>query len=697
MFYFAAFLAATLLSATYLLMLASKYQTTISAGWFGCLAMLAGALLSPGYGYTDLGHIAAVVFAVGVAIFSTASYQAIRNLRLRGSDQQIEMRAKTVGDIFAVAATRESLIELLNYALDRFLELLSLNSGAIHIYHKTGNTLVMGSCRGLAPTHAKRLEQIAPGQSAIGRAVQNKRVLIIRDLRVSPDYQFFGGSSEGYSFLAVAPIIVEDDCWGVITLLGRRKYYRGMLSIDQLEEFGYKLGQALLLGRENRQMAAAFGQLKSRMRFYDQIFGVLREDWLEQEGSPFDILSDYPQKLFASHRFAAFEISSNTCRCLYRSHAESYDQGAIDEISAAPLSKYFHEGYFTLDPAIISPLVPGMARELREVTAYGFGSDETSVGFIIIEEAPAAGAQKHQEDVRLMGNLFALAHVKAAYKHRPIRAITEPTRVDNLQTEQDSRRTAEEPAVAPQVDANGVIQSVLDDEKLDVVFTPGPLNLGKGFDYSGFRTTMQAVLKEAIGENRNRRLTLRSSSDNNSLSLTIGGEIGSAFPSADLARMARLNNIEIVRQSSSTSSSSGSLPLSGNVAVPRTALIVENRKIITELLTDLLTQLGYRHHVAPSGRDALNFLESSRARGERIDVAIIDMSLEDSPALELSRLTKELDSSIHTVIISSWGVNLFTSTLRDAGVDAVLHKPFRLEQLSRVLPKSTSYAAGDKT
>jgi hypothetical protein len=79
-----------------------------------------------------------------------------------------EIQSKAVSDILHVAATRDSLIELLNYSLDRFLEIMSLNSGAIHIHHAARNTLVMGAYRGLSPLYANKLELIRPGQTAIG-------------------------------------------------------------------------------------------------------------------------------------------------------------------------------------------------------------------------------------------------------------------------------------------------------------------------------------------------------------------------------------------------------------------------------------------------------------------------------------------------------------------------------------------------
>jgi DNA-binding response OmpR family regulator len=114
------------------------------------------------------------------------------------------------------------------------------------------------------------------------------------------------------------------------------------------------------------------------------------------------------------------------------------------------------------------------------------------------------------------------------------------------------------------------------------------------------------------------------------------------------------------------------------------------------LLSDLLARLGYKSNAVISGEKGLDFLKSAGSSKQPVDIVIIDISLDDISGLELSKKIKELNDSIYTIVISSWGVNLFQNTLDDAGVDAVLHKPFRLEQLTRVLPDITKNAAGNQ-
>ena len=87
----------------------------------------------------------------------------------------------------------------------------------------------------------------------------------------------------------------------------------------------------------------------------------------------------------------------------------------------------------------------------------------------------------------------------------------------------------------------------------------------------------------------------------------------------------------------------------------------------------------------------MEYIKSAAELSLKLEMAVIDMGLEDIPGLELCRRIKAIDSRVKTIIVSNWGVNLYKSTLEDAGVDAVLNKPFRLEQLQAILAERGMY------
>lgn len=734
MFGFIVLWIVALSSIACLLALAVRYKINSLAGWLGSVLMLICAGLTDFIKIQPFGLITTIGFAIGFILFVSGIYNKAKKGDQKNNYQPGDPQAKTISDILQVAASRESLIELLNYSLDRFLEVFSLNSGAIHIYHGSKNVLVMGAYRGLVPTHANRLELIEPGQTAIGRAVQNKRVLIIRDLRVSPDYGFFGGKAEGYSFLAVAPIMVEGKCWGVITLMGRKKYQRGMLDINQLEQFGDKLGQALVLGRENRRVQAAYGHLNGIVELYNQLFSKIKKDLTYSQSWDdtriFRTLKSCPAKLFNDRSFVILTFSSGRSRCVYIQDANGHSDGDYpDETIAAAMPARFKAGqYFKLTEADLSGLLLPGSFNGGSLTGYGYSFDYDFSGMIAVDIAEISELEKYAGDIVIIGNLLTLSYLNSIRQktkvERPkltdntINEVTQELSTvfagisGNIQLMSDqlghngkavnpddySRwlKSVETAAlkgmgllnkIGPRHNPNIIIQSVLESENLNVAFYPGSKIPMVDTNPDEFKHTIKAILTEAVSGNR--LIRLKSSPQDNSLALTIEGQVKDGFPSPDIIKLAHRNNIEInlIKRDDRLSSVAENQRVETENRPILRALTIENKPVIIELLENFFKQIGYNNHTVTTGKEGLAYIESAKSRQEPIDVAIIDMTLDDISGLELCRQLKAIDQNIYTVIISSWGVNLYKNTLDDAGVDAVLHKPFRLEQLNNVLPK----------
>ncbi|RKX18177.1 MAG: hypothetical protein DRP26_05680 [Candidatus Zixiibacteriota bacterium] len=745
MFAYIVFFVIAFGSALCVIVLSSKHNFNSLAGWSGSLLMLVGAALFYGAINIIINLIANIIFTVGAVVFLVGMYKLVLSTGRMKTDQSAHLQEKTISDILQVASARESLLELLNYSLDRFLEVFSLNSGTIHIYHRPKSVLLMGAYRGLSPLHAKRLELIKPGETAIGRAVQNKRVLIIRDMRVSPDYQFFGGKAEGYSFLAVVPIMVNSDCWGVITLLGRKKYHRGMLDVGLLERFGLKLGQALVLGRENRKITVAFNRLRNIIEFYNRLFENIETSWktgnLWHKEAVYKMLDDYRGKLVAGKPYCIFEISSGSCICIYQQAPQGLDVGYNEHGFTermdfkSLLSGFKKDEFFEVKSQEIAHLIPPGFFKNEILTGYGFNYGDNEIEIILIDENREIVVKNYNDDIILIKNFITLMQVITDIKNsqkliskdqttddevakvsqnlskiltgisKDIQLLLEQSSKEDIPIKNDDfidrlqsvRQTALKGMELinkenPQYDTNTVIQSALNSENLNVSFYPGsklPV-IKTGMD--DFKNTVVEIVKQAIKNNRARGgyrpIKLRLSGQNQSIVLTLEGNINPDFLSTDLTEKAKNHGlgINILGHDDSTEKSVSYDESKFESGDDLKILVIEDKPVLKELLVDLFSKIGYTIKAVSSGNEGLAFIKSARNSAEAIDVVIIDMALEDIAGLELCKKIKQFDSSIHTVIISSWGVNFYTSTLNEAGVDAVLHKPFRLEQLSQILP-----------
>lgn len=113
-------------------------------------------------------------------------------------------------------------------------------------------------------------------------------------------------------------------------------------------------------------------------------------------------------------------------------------------------------------------------------------------------------------------------------------------------------------------------------------------------------------------------------------------------------------------------------------------LVIENDLFILELLTDLLSLLGYCVEKAASGSAALEKLNC----GE-FDAVLLDIHLADMDGKEVYMKVKERSSSLARRIIFMTGDVADPRTasfIRDTG-NLYLEKPFTINQLKEILKR----------
>ena len=71
----------------------------------------------------------------------------------------------------------------------------------------------------------------------------------------------------------------------------------------------------------------------------------------------------------------------------------------------------------------------------------------------------------------------------------------------------------------------------------------------------------------------------------------------------------------------------------------------------------------------------------------RPDIVISDLAMPGVSGWELASKVKAISPGTSIIIITGWGVPIDEDKMRQAGVDFVLHKPFRLEQLSDLISR----------
>ncbi|HBZ01563.1 MAG TPA: hypothetical protein DEO84_09625, partial [candidate division Zixibacteria bacterium] len=221
------------------------------------------------------------------------------------------------------------------------------------------------------------------------------------------------------------------------------------------------------------------------------------------------------------------------------------------------------------------------------------------------------------------------------------------------------------------------------------------------------KKSVVAFLTAALFESGSKgTLRLSSRSDNGNISLELKGESLSKAPKVG-EKPAWLTEIEGRLECSRVEDNKGqevdtwrlSFPLKRQTgAKPRPVeapkvLAVDSQEVIRELLTGMLSSLGYDATVVSTSDDAFVIFKANLEAGKPFNYVIADYGLDKISGLELARELKSLDPDIFFLLISGWGLTPDPQNASRAGIDMMLKKPFRMEQLAEILRKSKREAA----
>ncbi|MCP4584145.1 MAG: response regulator [candidate division Zixibacteria bacterium] len=112
-----------------------------------------------------------------------------------------------------------------------------------------------------------------------------------------------------------------------------------------------------------------------------------------------------------------------------------------------------------------------------------------------------------------------------------------------------------------------------------------------------------------------------------------------------------------------------------------TILVIDDEKLIRDLLGETLGALGYTALTAEDFKGAVNILDS-----QSIDVVITDIMLPDKSGIELIELVKK--NFAKTPVLAISGKNIPRQEILDAGADGFLAKPFRIGVVEEMIQKT---------
>ena len=107
-------------------------------------------------------------------------------------------------------------------------------------------------------------------------------------------------------------------------------------------------------------------------------------------------------------------------------------------------------------------------------------------------------------------------------------------------------------------------------------------------------------------------------------------------------------------------------------------LIVDDEEDIRDVLSQMVQRLGHVASTASDGMEALDVL-----RQEAFDVMILDISMPRLSGLGVARWlhdNPDVAPGMWTIVLSAWAGET-RAVLQELGVDTVMQKPLRMQQL----------------
>ncbi len=111
-------------------------------------------------------------------------------------------------------------------------------------------------------------------------------------------------------------------------------------------------------------------------------------------------------------------------------------------------------------------------------------------------------------------------------------------------------------------------------------------------------------------------------------------------------------------------------------------LVIEDEKGLLGVIVDMLDMNGYEVYGVESGREAIEFMERY---GEDVSVIVLDIKLGDMNGKEVLKHIRDMGYDTPVVVSTGFAEQDIVSELYKLGINGFLNKPYKIEELLKVL------------
>jgi len=119
-------------------------------------------------------------------------------------------------------------------------------------------------------------------------------------------------------------------------------------------------------------------------------------------------------------------------------------------------------------------------------------------------------------------------------------------------------------------------------------------------------------------------------------------------------------------------------------------LVVEDEESVLEVLADAVSTMGYEVNAVRDGQAAIEL-----AGRHAFDVVITDLGMGQVSGLDVARVFKSTHQPPVVVLLTGWGVELGDPEISQSGVDRVMAKPLKMDELKACLAECVQSRQGE--
>ncbi|MEW6412262.1 MAG: response regulator [Candidatus Zixiibacteriota bacterium] len=109
-------------------------------------------------------------------------------------------------------------------------------------------------------------------------------------------------------------------------------------------------------------------------------------------------------------------------------------------------------------------------------------------------------------------------------------------------------------------------------------------------------------------------------------------------------------------------------------------LAIDDQAVILDLISAMCQSTGYDVKTAETGQGGLEM-----ALREKFDVILTDLAMPGLSGVEIAHEIRKKRPNVPVVLVTGYEVKISAERLEAAGITRVLHKPFRIEQLTEII------------